>query len=247
MEIEKHTEKVAKKEEVQEVKKPVKETPPKPKKISKGEGNPKTSKEVNSSRKVTVDIDTPMEKVVELDESGAILEFAHEPKTFLRLPSDVTRKLSYENKQRYFVSKGMAEETLDLSHYDRRMFKPEPGRATATERLMVYNKDPRFEYAWKRPDELREFEMKGYVVDHDQGLDTFNGDVGSSHTVGTQGNTELVLMKVPKEIREQQRVANRELDKRRRVGVEQDAKAFIDRQGGTPARTQTMENFTRED
>jgi len=226
-------------------KKPLKDPPKKEKQAPAPEVEPK--KPSSPSKVVTIDIDTPMEKVVELDNNGVELEFDHHPEKFLRLPSDVTRELSYNNKQRYFVSKGMAEETLDLSAYDQRMFKPEPGRAMATDRLEVLNKDPNFHYCWKRPDELQHCKMDGYVIADDRQLGTFHGDVGSARTVGADGKTELVLMKLPKEKYQQQRAANKELNQRRKAGVEQDAKAFIERKGGAPARTQIMEQFTKED
>lgn len=185
-------------------------------------------------KKITISVDNSPEEVVQWDSEGKRLEFEHDAKRFLRLPSDVVRELSYENKRRYYVSKGMAEETIDLSSYDKRNIKPRPGFAMASDRLAVYNKKPGMEYCWKRPDELRQAHMDGYREVQDPDIKTFGGDVGSTHTVGMYGDTELVLMEIPKETRDRQRAALRQKDEIRRKGVESTAIADLQRSGGKP-------------
>ena len=183
---------------------------------------------------VKISIDNTPEEVIQYDTDGVKLEFEHANGRFLRLPSEVTRSLSYENKQRYFVSKGMFEETLSFDHYDRRKFPPKQGFATATDRLDVKNKNPRMHYCWKRPDELRQAQMDGYRPVSDDSLDTFGGDVSSTRTVGAGGDTELVLMEIPKETKDQQRAANKEKDQKRRQGVESSTVDDMIRSGGKP-------------
>lgn len=192
------------------------------------------SKPSKPSKAVKITIDNDPQEVVQYDNDGVRLEFEHANGKFLRLPPEVTRSLSYENKQRYFVSKGMFEETLSFDGYDRRNFPPRQGFATATDRLSVLNKDPKMHYCWKRPDELRQAKMDGYRVAQDASLDTFNSEPSSTKTVGTHGQEELVLMEIPKEINQQQRAANKEKDQRRRKGVESGAVDDMIRSGGKP-------------
>lgn len=205
------------------------------------------SKKAKNSKAITITVDNSPEEVLKLDDAGEALHFEHDPAKFLRLGRETLQKMSFANKQRYFVSKGMAEETLDLSAYDRRKFKPQPGRAMATDRLKIFNEDPNYHYCWKRPDELRQAMMDGYVVENSDAVDTFNSDPGSSHTVGVNGETELVLMKTPIENHKQYRAANREKDKRRREGVKADADQFVHRQGGKPSGSPTARAFSEED
>lgn len=198
---------------------------------------PKKEKTPNPStteKTVNITIDISPDDVIKYDNDGVKLTFAHERGAFLRLPSDVVRGLSYENKQRYFISKGMYEESLNFDHYDKRNAPIRAGFATATDRLKVENGDPSKHYCWKRPDELRQAQMEGYRVVHDDSIGTFNSDPGTSHTVGMNGIDELVLMEIPKAQRDQQRAANREKDKRRREGVESSTIDDISRSGGKP-------------
>lgn len=192
------------------------------------------TKEPNVSKTIEISIDNSPEDVIKYNNDGVKLLFAHEKGRFLRLPSEVARDLSHDNKQRYFVSKGMHEETLSFDHYDQRKFPPRPGFATATDRLEVRNQDPSKHYCWKRPDELRQAQMEGYRVANDPSLDTFGSETGTSRTVGEQGQDELVLMEIPNEKREQQRAANRDKDHQRRKGVESSAMDDMIRSGGKP-------------
>jgi len=202
-------------------------------KESSGKKEQKTKK-AKKPDTVTISIDNTPEEVVQLNNDGVKLLFDHANGRFLKLPPEVARDLSYENKQRYFVSKGMFEETLSFDHYDRRKFPPKAGFATATDRLDVKNKDPRMHYCWKRPDELRQAQLDGYRPAADDTLDTFSNPTGSTRTVGTGGQEELILMEVPKEVKEQQRAANKEKDHRRREGVESSAVDDMIRGGGKP-------------
>lgn len=200
----------------------------------KGEKDPKTPKEATISTKTIISIDNTPEEVIELANQGVDLYFADEKDRFLELPSAAVESLDFYNRQRYFTARNIMHGNLDLSAADGRKYKPQPGRATAAQQMSVYGKDPRFHYCWKRPDELRQAAREGYVIAGDPTLDTFYGDAGSSHTVGLQGQEEMVLTKIPKEEFEASKAQAVKKSKDRRASVESNAIADILKGGGVP-------------
>jgi hypothetical protein len=194
---------------------------------------PKAERSKNAEKPI-ISIDTKVEDVVKWDSEGAELYFADDPEKFLELPSDVAGGLGFYNKQRYYTARNIMKGTMDLSGYDKRKFKPQPGTATAGQQLRVDGKDSRFHYCWKRPDELQQAQRNGYRVADDPALDTFYGDVGSTRTVGQAGSEEMVLMKIPREAWEKKQADNRTRSKARRAAVEENAINEMLKGGGKP-------------
>lgn len=192
-----------------------------------GEGSKK-----GETAKISID-NTPQE-VVQWDTEGKELYFSDQRDEFLELPPEVAENLGFYNKMRYFTARNIVQGSLDLSGADGRQFKPQPGRATAAQQMSVYGKDPRFHYCWKRPDELWQARREGYVIASDPTLDTFYGDAGNSHTVGLQGQEEMVLTKIPKETYEVNKAQAVEKSRERRAAVESNAIQDMISSGGKP-------------
>jgi hypothetical protein len=114
--------------------------------------------------------------------------------------------------------------------------------ATATQRLQVdYPPGYRdkFATAWKRPDEWRQAHYDGWTIADDVELKGahFGSHTGGGEgpiTVGAGGETELLLMKMPKEMKEQRQRATSEKSRGRAKKVEQSTISEMRRAGGVP-------------
>jgi hypothetical protein len=188
--------------------------------------------------RVDVTLDTTEEDVLKYNEEGKNLFFDGDLDSFKVLSDNTIDQLSYINRQRYFSSYG--EYKYNLEHKDEEnitsRIQVSPRYATATGRLEVHGKDPRFHYCWKRPDELRQAKYEGYEVADDDALDTFQGKdkVSSLHKVGAYGDDELVLTKIPQELFDERQRAIQEKSTKRIKAVEDTAKDEMRRAGGLP-------------
>jgi len=209
-------------------------------KETKGTNSSKAEEKSNNSKTVKVSVDNSPDEVVELNNQGVELYFDDTKDRFLELPPHIAEDLGFYNKQRYFTARNIVQGELDLSK-NAKGYRPQPGQATAAEQMTVYGKDSRYHYCWKRPDELRQAERNGYRVANDPNLDTFYGDVGSSHTVGEKGQEELVLMKLPKDVHEQRQADVVNKSKVRRASVEDNAMNDLKKGGGQPYQDQGEE------
>ncbi len=193
------------------------------------EASPKTMK---------VSLDTPTPEVVRLEKEGFSLFFEDEPGRFKELPSGVVGTLSSMNKSRYLVAKGAHARLKDQKEHPERFVTPgitvSPRLASATGRLEVRGKKPGMAYCWKRTDELQQASYDGWKVSADADLETFGGEVGSSHLVAAGGNTELVLMEIPEETEKQMLAAPAIQSKARAEGVEKATIEDMKRSGGLP-------------
>jgi hypothetical protein len=197
----------------------------------------KASHKAKIPNRVDITIDTSPEDVVQYDNERKNLIFSGEPGKFLELPDEVIDQLSSRSKQAYFSAYGLHEWYLKNAAEDRvsDRIKVSPRLATATAQLEVTNKDPRMHYCWKRTDEKYISERDGYRVASDPALKTFRQDADTTvRTVGSDGETELILMKIPKEDFEAQQRAISEKSRRRIEGADNQAKEEIRRAGGVP-------------
>ncbi|KKM07332.1 hypothetical protein LCGC14_1735000 [marine sediment metagenome] len=149
-------------------------------------------------KKCVVAVDMTPQDVLQLDTEGYDLFFDEDPVKFLELPPEIFKTLSKINKDRYAVSF-----TLNRQVKKERANPPSgviiSGRlATATARLEVHGGSEDMHTCWFRPDQHRQKVYEGYKVVDDEEVETFGGDVGSTHTVGIKGDTELILMEIPK-------------------------------------------------
>lgn len=152
-----------------------------------------------------VDVDTPTEKVIEFDKKGARITFADEPGKFKRLSDGEQLKLNRITLAAYLVSERYHQRALDDAAEPEGvpLLKDIRQAARATDRLFVGNKDPGMAYSWKRDDEVKKsVAYEGWVPAGDPTLDVFRKPVGGVPTTGAKGETELVLMKRPKDLHE---------------------------------------------
>lgn len=166
---------------------------------------PGRPKKVENQETLKVSVDTSIEDIVEWDEKGGALAFADTSEEFLYLEDEVVQGLGHENKGRYFIALGqyMHEQKQKDKPKPIDGFRVDPRLASATARLEPENRDPRFHYCWKRPDQLRQAVQQGYEVVNDQSISTLGHKGSSTHTVSAYGDDELVLMKIPKELAEE--------------------------------------------
>lgn len=161
-----------------------------------------------SGEKIVVRLDMGEERVLELDRSGATLIFSGDPARFVKLSSAGYKGLGSENRQRYAYAleeyEALVQEdgTSDVAS----MFKIDPSAVRADDRLNVSGRDPRYEYSWKKPENVERFLAKGgEVVPRRAGEKTLN-TTGSAHVITRDGKDELVLCRIPKEVRQKHRV-----------------------------------------
>jgi hypothetical protein len=212
----------------------------------KGVDKPKHKAKI--PERVDVGVDMSEEDVLKYDQDGKNLFFDGELGKFRELSDETLAKLSNLNRVRYFSSLGEYTYNKKREHEPKiaERVKVSPRYATATKRLEVFNKNPDKHYVWKRTDEIRSAEYEGYQRSFDDSLDTFGSDVGSAHTVGADGHTELVLMETSQENYQKRQRAISEKSKRRIEAVENTAKEEMRRDGGLPyeAEGQGGPNFT---
>jgi acylphosphatase len=158
--------------------------------------------EATKSPIAKISLDTTMEDVVRFDSEGLKLFFESTPGRFKELTEEDVRKLSARGKESYLQA---------LMSYNReKAAKPtagiqmQPERAMAQSRMAI-DATPEFfaKYhpCWKRPDELQRAQLEGYSFATAQdGVKGFSSNSeNGSITIGVAGNTELVLMKIPRE------------------------------------------------
>jgi hypothetical protein len=150
-------------------------------------------------------LDTPLEKIVESDSKGDKVIFSDEIGKFKRLTREEQDGLSRLTLAAYLVSERYHQQALDRANDPDGV--PLVGEirqaARATDRLYVGNKDPNMAYSWKRDDEVRRsVAYEGWVPASDPTLDVFRKPAGGVPVTGVRGETELVLMKRPKDLHE---------------------------------------------
>lgn len=163
----------------------------------------------------TVDVDTPVQTLLQWDKDGVRLQWDFE--RFPELEDEVLKKLSNFNATGYSMSKGVADK-LKRQEEERkeghRRPKGEPaiesvgsdrsldiigGSAVGRTRVSGGRKDTH--YCLKRTDELEESIDAGYdFVDSSDPVKTPGmTKVGGTRRIARHGEPEMFLMKIPKE------------------------------------------------
>jgi len=201
-------------------------------------------------KKFLITLDNTADEVVKFDAEGHELFFEDAPGKFLDLPDEVLKSLSAMTQTRYLVS-FRANTKLRKKDEHPELFKTpgievSPRLASATSRITVKGKDPSKAYAWKRTDELQAASYEGWKVCQDPNVRSFGGDVGSSHRIAAGGETEMVLMEVPKETESAMLVRDADKSKRRIDGADKATIEDMQRAGGLPyvPRAGDKTNFT---
>ena len=209
-----------------------------------------TPTEKPAPKKFLITLDNTPSEVVKLDSEGHDLFFEDAPGKFLDLGDDVLQTLSAMTQSRYLVSY-RANAKLRKKDEHPELFKTpgievSPRLASATSRITVKGKDPSKAYAWKRTDELQAASYEGWKVCQDPNIQSFGGDVGSSHRIAAGGETEMVLMEVPKATESAMLVRDADKSKRRIDGADKATIEDMVRSGGVPyvPRAGDKTNFT---
>ena len=177
-----------------------------------------------------VTVDMSVEDVLSLDKDGVFLVFDSDPRQFIDLGEEYkelseVNRLSYVYAKQAFIREKRSRDrgttpTPNLQVYGE--------AASATDLTFVDNRDPNFEYAWKRADGLPVAQRKGWIrVEKGDSEQTFN----ELKSVGKAGYTELVLMKTPKENYKKIRQIAKERSDRMRGAVENDGKGQLEKLG----------------
>lgn len=172
---------------------------------AKKKAKAKTSKE-DKSEKVNVFADTPWDEVLHYDQQGKVLVYRERNGFFPVLDDEQLSELSEFNRQRYYVVRESFEsaEDDDMEEIQRLIAVGKSGMAaSARERLKVYNKQPEFAYAWQAPHDVFRARTEGWVVVRKGPEETMFQCADGIHRIGDKGSEELVLMKRPKELEEE--------------------------------------------
>ena len=153
----------------------------------------------NKQKTFPVHIDTPIEDVVNSDKEGKKLEF--DVDRFKKLSDRVVSFLSDRNKVIY---RSAYQEFCELQEgeYKPSAVKIQPVSMDPLARMEVHNKDPHYEYAFMRADEKNAWirDGKEVVTIHNDNVITASSDNGEGiHKIGTTGDTELILMREPRQ------------------------------------------------
>lgn len=163
------------------------------------------NKSPNSQMKL-ITLDNSIKEVVELTEKDVPMVFDHQ--SFLELPEEVIRNLSYQSRNNYFMARGakMAAKTAPIVK-KRKILDPLVDAITIRHKRIQsrhYNENDRkwFHQAWIDPKFVDSFKASGYRnVRHDsEGKDDPSGSIVQM----MNGDTlEAVALEIPYEIYEE--------------------------------------------
>lgn len=150
------------------------------------------------AEKVRITVGMNPETVVQLDKQGKFLLF-EQKEQFIQLPDAVVSGLNRDNRLRYEMAKDFHDAWRGDEHAELveafQVNKQLSG--SASDRLQ--KEDPEgMVTRWARPGNIERYRAMGYkVLDADE-VKTYLGPTGTHHEVGSLGQTELVLMGIPK-------------------------------------------------
>ena len=156
------------------------------------------------AKRVQVKVGTSVEDVLRWDSEGAILLFESKDE-FLPMDDAAVKALSRENKTRYAIAKEFHDAWRGDAHaklveefkVDKQMI------GSPTDKLKA-EVDRGLEHYWARPDKIESYRAKGWKIADADEARSFLGPKGGHHEVGKLGETQLVLMVIPKELRDRQ-------------------------------------------
>lgn len=188
--------------------------------------------------RVEITLDNTPDEALQYDQEGRILDFSDDVEKFLYLSHDVVQGLGADNRQRYLLAYASWKYATDHADEDLPSGLSISGRfATATARLSV-NQSPQFQkaysLAWRRSDEVQGALQEGYSLVKPGEVSSFGKTPSGMHRVGAGGETELVLMKMPRGMWEQRQRAIGEKSTGRVVNLEAATAAEMQKDGGSP-------------
>ena len=157
--------------------------------------------------KVIFTVDSREDDLLKWEKEGREIYFG-DGGQFKLVPPHILRELSPGTKAKYFVAKGVTEESLTIGNTDQkdsvlrdlRQKYSVPGASTI-QKLSIRGGVPNFEYSHFRVDRMGEAEERGWTPASTEEVKAY-----SANTTGTSivlkdraGNAELILMKKPKE------------------------------------------------
>lgn len=167
-----------------------------------------------SSRVETIDVDTPLQNVLDWDQEG--VRFQYDFERFLFLTDEQVGALSQFNREGYTIAKAVADKLISqqkereegLRRTDGPRIESAPdklslnligGSLGAKTRISGGKKDTH--YCLKRDDELAEAADAGYafVKDDDPVKTPGMANIAGTRRISRHGQVESVLMKIPKE------------------------------------------------
>jgi len=183
---------------------------PKPKKKASTSASaskkPRKNNETSNEAKVSVTVDTSWDEILNYDQAGALLVFGAGRQDPPELDEEQLAQLSATNRERYrIVAESMAAANDDAA-LDEIQRLVEVGKtaiyARATDRLKVWDKDPRFAYIWSAPHNLHWRRNRGYTIVEGGREQTMFKQKDGTHRISDRGGEELILMKAPTEVKE---------------------------------------------
>jgi len=207
--------------------------------------------------------DTPQQQVLDSDAEGVRIIFEHELGVFHKLPPSIIDQLSHETRVAYHVSEAlnakhdpandeMQQKLKVMEMRNNRSLFEKQVRSTvqssvATKKLQAYVGHG-FSPMWTRVDKLEERLAKGYQVVRGDDPDCYAGVTPTSKidpTTGKKdggiyeirsrpGEPELILMRIPNDMRKKMLDDKQEATKRLAAGLDNTGKREIREAGGTP-------------
>jgi len=166
----------------------------------------KQTKSVKVSKKVIIDASMTIDDVLALDADGVDLIFEQKEK-FLVLDTKTASELSSLNRTRYSMAKDFHDtwrgdehaEFMAKFQVDKQM------SGSATDKLTVAETD--LKTRWVLPSKVAERRTQGYKILSADEADSYLGPTSGHHEISHLGQTELVLMGIPKELYAQRQAA----------------------------------------
>jgi hypothetical protein len=203
-----------------------------------------------------VTVDTTMEQVLQSDAEGVRIIFEHEKGVFKVLDDETLKRLSHETKVAYSVSEALnakhdpendeMQQRIKIGEMRNRRSQFEREVHTtvqsslATKKLQAYVGHG-FSPFWARPDKIEQRLAQGYEIvanneDVYAGVSATSKDVGAGHfeVRSKPAEPELVLMRVPNDVKAKIMDGKKELATRMQQGLETSGKREIIQAGGRP-------------
>lgn len=186
---------------------------------------------MEKKNKRLVEMDTPLEMVLEWDKAGDLLVW--DPDKFQTLPASELAQLSKTNRDRYTVIRDVAAEVQKRSDVDEtvaRSFNVGEKAANASDRLRLRKTREGFVQRWERPAMVEDREAQGWQMAR-KGNTSFRGDGSDIHRIGAKGQEELVLIEISE--KDHQRLKQNKRQRRERAfqGIEAEARRNLQRLG----------------
>lgn len=201
-------------------------------KQAEGFASKNETKNRDVAKKYIVGSGYDVETIVRLDRSGAILVF-EQKEAFIQLDDAVVGGFSAINKLNYEIAKQFHDAWRGDEHAKLvEEFQVNPNmQGSATDKLTAEGpKD--MVVRWTAPYLVEKRRAKGYKVLSADEAKSFLGATGGHHEIGRLGQTELVLMGIPKELYEA-RQKEKTRDNLEKAGLWQSSGlADINRNGG---------------